>query len=146
MASHYHSLAQYQIYLNFPSGRTGLWYHHLRVRKIWVSALKSVANSGPEIESNGNEIPPPRLSEKNVIIFSCCPVVLSNRWNKLYKIIPKGVWRRCGTERRGRVVNTHNSYSGGGFDSRPRRPAILPDDFRGLPQSLQANVGVIPWN
>jgi hypothetical protein len=44
------------------------------------------------------------------------------------------------TKRRGRVVNTPTSYSGGpGFDYRSRRPAILIEVFRGFPQSLQAN-------
>jgi hypothetical protein len=48
------------------------------------------------------------------------------------------------TEHRGRVVNTP-SYSGcPGFDSRSRQPPILIDDFRGFPQSLQANAGIVP--
>jgi hypothetical protein len=49
------------------------------------------------------------------------------------------------TERRGRVVNTPTSYSGGpGFDYRPRRSAILTESFRGFSQSLQANSGIVP--
>jgi hypothetical protein len=45
-----------------------------------------------------------------------------------------------GTERRGRVVNTPASYLGGpGVKSRPKRPAILIEVFRGFPQFLQAN-------
>jgi hypothetical protein len=48
-------------------------------------------------------------------------------------------------EGRGRVVKTPTSYSGGlGLDSRPRRPATLIADFRGFPQSLQANAGIVP--
>jgi hypothetical protein len=44
-------------------------------------------------------------------------------------------------ERHGRVLKTTASYSGGpGFDSRPRRPAILIEVSRGSPLSLQANV------
>jgi hypothetical protein len=49
------------------------------------------------------------------------------------------------TERHGRVVNTPTSYSGGpGLESRPRRPAILIEGFRGFPQSLQDIVGIVP--
>jgi hypothetical protein len=49
------------------------------------------------------------------------------------------------TERRGRVANTHASYSGGpGFKSRPRRPALLTEVFRGFPQSLQVSDGIVP--
>jgi hypothetical protein len=48
-------------------------------------------------------------------------------------------------ERHGRVVKTPTSYSGGpGFDSRTRRPDILIEVFRAFPQSLQANVGIVP--
>jgi hypothetical protein len=43
------------------------------------------------------------------------------------------------------VVSTPTSYSGGpGFDSRPRRPAILIEIFRGFSQSLQENTGRVP--
>jgi hypothetical protein len=49
------------------------------------------------------------------------------------------------TERRGRVVRTPASYSGGpGLKSRPRWPAILSEGFLGFSQSLQANAGLIP--
>jgi hypothetical protein len=49
------------------------------------------------------------------------------------------------TERRGTVINTPVSYSGGpGFNSRPRRPALLIEDFCGFLQSLQANFGIVP--
>jgi hypothetical protein len=49
------------------------------------------------------------------------------------------------TERRGRVVSTPASYSGDpGFKYRPRRPATLTEVFRCFPQSLQANVGIVP--
>jgi hypothetical protein len=49
------------------------------------------------------------------------------------------------TERRGLVVNIPASYSGGhGFKSRPRPSAILIEGFRGFPQSLQTNAGIIP--
>jgi hypothetical protein len=42
-------------------------------------------------------------------------------------------------ERRGRVVSTPALYSGGpGFESRPRRPAVLIEGFCGFLQSLQA--------
>jgi hypothetical protein len=45
------------------------------------------------------------------------------------------------TERRGRVVNTSYSYSGGpGFNSRPWRPAILIKVINCFPQSMQVNV------
>jgi hypothetical protein len=44
----------------------------------------------------------------------------------------------------GRVVKAPTSYSGGpGFDSRPARAAILIEVFRGFPQSLQANAGIV---
>jgi hypothetical protein len=49
------------------------------------------------------------------------------------------------TDSRGRVGNTPVSYSGGpGFHSRPRRTVILILVYRGLPQSLQANAGIVP--
>jgi hypothetical protein len=48
------------------------------------------------------------------------------------------------SERRCRIVNNPASYSGGtGFKSRPRRTAILIEVFRGFPQSLQANAGIV---
>jgi hypothetical protein len=48
-------------------------------------------------------------------------------------------------ECRGRVVNTPTSYLGGsGFDSRSQRPAVVIEVFRGFPQSLKANVGIVP--
>jgi hypothetical protein len=44
-----------------------------------------------------------------------------------------------------RGYTTPASYSGGpGFDSLPQRPAILIDVFRGFPQSLQVNAGIVP--
>jgi glutaredoxin-related protein len=44
------------------------------------------------------------------------------------------------TERRGRVLNTSASYSGGPeFKSRFQGPTDLTEDFRAFPQSLQAN-------
>jgi hypothetical protein len=49
------------------------------------------------------------------------------------------------TERRVRVVHTPTSYSGGaGFNSLPRRPAIPIQVFRGFPQSLKVNAGIVP--
>jgi hypothetical protein len=43
-------------------------------------------------------------------------------------------------KRRGRVVSTHTSYSGGPwFKSRGRRPAILTEVFRGITQSPKVN-------
>jgi hypothetical protein len=49
------------------------------------------------------------------------------------------------TERRGRVVKTPASYSGGPWlKSRPGWPAILSEGFLGFSQSLQANAGLIP--
>jgi hypothetical protein len=46
-------------------------------------------------------------------------------------------------ERRGRVVDTTTSYSGGpGFKS-VRRPAFLTEGFRGFPQSPE-NAGIVP--
>jgi hypothetical protein len=53
-------------------------------------------------------------------------------------------FNRHTVERRGRVAVTPASYSRGpGFKYRPRRPAILVEVFRGSPQSLQANAGII---
>jgi hypothetical protein len=48
------------------------------------------------------------------------------------------------TERRGLVVNTTASYSEGARSNVGRRPATLTEDFRGVTQSLQASVGIIP--
>jgi hypothetical protein len=49
------------------------------------------------------------------------------------------------TERRGRVVNTPVSYSGSpGFKSLVRRLVIPIDVFRGFPQYLLANAGLVP--
>jgi hypothetical protein len=46
------------------------------------------------------------------------------------------------TESRGRVVNIPASCSGGPrFDFRPRRPAILIEVFRGVPQLLRRMQG-----
>jgi hypothetical protein len=50
-----------------------------------------------------------------------------------------------GTDCCGRVVNAPTLYSEGpALDSRPRQRAILIEGFRGFPQSLQANSGIIP--
>jgi hypothetical protein len=58
---------------------------------------------------------------------------------------PKSDYNLLINERRGRAVNTPTSYSGGpAFDSRSRGPAILIQGFRGFPQSLQANAGIVP--
>jgi hypothetical protein len=51
------------------------------------------------------------------------------------------------TERPGRVVNAPASYSGCFvFEPRLRRPVILTEGFRGFPQSLQANAGILTSN
>jgi hypothetical protein len=48
-------------------------------------------------------------------------------------------------ERRGRVVNTPASYSGGPrFKSQPRLPVMLIEFFCGFPQSLHAISGMVP--
>jgi hypothetical protein len=48
------------------------------------------------------------------------------------------------TERRGRVFNSPVSFSGGpGLKSRPGRPDVLIEVFRGFYQSLQANPGIV---
>jgi hypothetical protein len=48
------------------------------------------------------------------------------------------------TDRSG-VVDTPAPYSGGpGFDSEPRRRAIVIEVLRGFPHSLQANSGIQP--
>jgi hypothetical protein len=42
-------------------------------------------------------------------------------------------------------INTPPLYSGGpDFESRPRRPAMLIEVFRGFSQSLQASAGIVP--
>jgi hypothetical protein len=49
------------------------------------------------------------------------------------------------TECHGQVSNSPALDSGGpGFDSRPRRPAILIEVFYAFPQSLQAYDGIVP--
>jgi hypothetical protein len=49
----------------------------------------------------------------------------------------------AGTERRCRVANTSALYSEcPGFKN--SAPALLLEDFRGFPQSLQANIGIVP--
>jgi hypothetical protein len=49
------------------------------------------------------------------------------------------------SKRRGRMVNTSASYSRDiGFDSRLLRRNILSEIFRGFPQYLQANTGIVP--
>lgn len=49
------------------------------------------------------------------------------------------------TKRRGGVVGTDTSYLGSPeFDIRPRRQAVLTVVFRGFPDSLQANAGIVP--
>jgi hypothetical protein len=49
------------------------------------------------------------------------------------------------TEHRDRVFNTAASYSGGaGFKPRSRKPFILIEVYRGFPQSVEANAGIVP--
>jgi hypothetical protein len=48
------------------------------------------------------------------------------------------------TERCRRVVNTPRNREVPVSNLDPRRKAILTEAFRGFPQSLQANAGIIP--
>jgi hypothetical protein len=55
------------------------------------------------------------------------------------------IYKHIYIERRGRVVKTPTSHSWSpGFYYWPRRPAILIEGFRGFPQSLQGNSGIVP--
>jgi hypothetical protein len=50
------------------------------------------------------------------------------------------------SKRRGRVVKASSSYSGGPVvQISVRRPVMLTEVSRGLPQSLQANTGIVPY-
>jgi hypothetical protein len=68
-----------------------------------------------------------------LVLFACNPM-------------PSRIRRAIYTERRGRVVNTPASYWGGHeFKYRPE-DQLSWQVFRGFPQALQINAGIVPLN